>query len=293
MAQKTNKSKLIAKLAAILLVSYFALSIVYMYKTQIIFNKNKQNFVKQVFILQQQVQALKIAYQNQLTQLQKQLQKIETQVSSAPNSPTISKEELEGLVKTTNVTKQQINTMVHITLLNILHNIEKSSSGGKNFSSEVEFLDNYINTAFGKSNNLTPYIDQLRSYASYNILTKQQFLEEFQSNLTPKLQVQNNNIESKLVGWLKTQIKIENSDKKVSQNNSIIANIQNALKSENYSQAISIINSSDLAKQINWQNFIQKLNQKVNFDNLLKQVSIELSQISVLQYSQQTTKGEN
>ena len=293
MAQKTNKSKLIAKLAAILLVSYFALSIVYMYKTQIIFNKNKQNFVKQVFILQQQVQALKIAYQNQLTQLQKQLQKIETQVSSAQNSPTISKEELEGLVKTTNVTKQQINTMVHITLLNILHNIEKSSSGGKNFSSEVEFLDNYINTAFGKSNNLTPYIDQLRSYASYNILTKQQFLEEFQSNLTPKLQVQNNNIESKLVGWLKTQIKIENSDKKVSQNNSIIANIQNALKSENYSQAISIINSSDLAKQINWQNFIQKLNQKVNFDNLLKQVSIELSQISVLQYSQQTTKGEN
>lgn len=293
MAEKTNKSKLIAKLISILLVLCFAMSAAYMYKIQIIFNKNKQNFVKQVLILQQQVQGLNIAYKKQLTQLQEKLQKIEAKLSSLPNSSTISKEELETLVNTNNETKRQINAMVHITLLNSLHNIEKLAKSGKNFSNEVEFLNNYIKTAFGQSDKLATYIEQLRAYTSYNLPTKQQFSEEVQSHLSSNLPLQSNNIENKLIGWLKTQIKIEHSDVKLTQNNSVIAKIQNALQSEDYNQAIAIINSSDLSKQLNWQKFIQELNHKLNFNNLIKQINMELSQTAAYPYLQQSAKGGN
>lgn len=247
----------ISKLLIVLIASLAIIAgILYIYKAQSIW---QQNFVKQTSILQQQI----FAMQNKLGRLEKQYQQMLLHL----NAPTISSAELTKLNQNLDQTKQQISSMVYITMLNSSYNIGRLANEGRDVSSELAFLHSYIIIVFGEGNKLLNYVEELKKYNP--ILSQQQVLAQFESNLGAK-KILYNDLTARLTNWLKTQIKIEHDNAAKPQTSNILANVQNLLRKEQYNEAINLLNKSSYNKEQLWQIFIQKLNQKIEFNKLLQ-----------------------
>lgn len=275
MTKPLKKNNNLVIVIIVIFALFATLAIMYFLKIENTLYKKQQNFIQEVFILQQQVQSIKSDYQKNLTQLQTNLQAIETKISTLPNSIDISKEDLMQLSNLAKETKTQINSMATITLLNSLYNLEQVGNSGKDSTKEYNAFSNYLNLAFPNNNKLAPYLKNLQRLVNSKIPSQSELLTNLDIDAILRQTNNKNNLQNIIKNWFKTQIKIEyDTDANTKIDTSIKTKIKNAILHHNYKLALSIIQNSSLIENAKWKNFMQQLKQKIDFIDLIKQIRL-------------------